>query len=77
MDAPSYHYVGRCRECGTTLASVGDMRHRREDTARALFRMANDDLLIERVRSEVVMLAKTDCGCPRGERAALAQEAFV
>ncbi len=76
LPEPIYHYIGRCRACGTTLASVGDVRERRGMTASGVSRMIMADLLIERVRSEVVTLAKADCGCPRGEAARL-QEAFV
>ena len=70
---PSYHYIGRCRECGATLASVGDARDRRGMVASGVSRMIRADLLVERVRSEVVTLAKVDCGCPRGDHAILAQ----
>lgn len=70
---PPYHYVGACRDCGATLASVGDRRERKGTTASAVYKMITLDLIVERVRSEVVMLAKRDCGCPRGEHA-LTQE---
>lgn len=72
---PSYHYIGRCRDCGATLASVGDRRDRRGITASAVAHMINIDLLVERVRSEIAWCAKEDCGCPRGESAARTQEA--
>ena len=73
---PTYHYIGRCRTCGATLASVGDVRERRGMVASGVSRMIMVDLLVERVRSEVVTLAKKDCGCPRGE-AARQQETFA
>ena len=74
---PTYHYIGRCRDCGATLASVGDVRSERGRTATGVSRMVLADLIVERVRSEVVTLAKADCGCPRGERAERKQEAFA
>lgn len=37
--------------------------------------MIRADVLVERVRIEVVTLAKADCGCPRGDAAAV-QDSF-
>jgi hypothetical protein len=60
-----YHYIGRCRICGATLASVGDSPERRAMTAQGVSHMVLAGLIVERVRSEDVRFAKADCGCPR------------
>ena len=74
---PEYAYIGRCRECGTTLAYRKDRRDDRRDIARRVAEMIAADLIVERVRVEVVLIATKDCGCPRGDRAEPVQESFA
>jgi hypothetical protein len=73
---PEYAYVGRCRECGVTLAYRKDRRYDRLDVARRVAEMIAADLIIERVRVELITIAKKDCGCPRADRIVPVQDTF-
>lgn len=73
---PEYAYVGRCRTCGAALAYVKDMRHKRALTAEKVAQMISADVLVERVRVEVITIEKDDCGCLRGDALLPVQASF-